>query len=368
MNNKTTTYIQQLYQEEQLRLIEEKWNSFDEYEKVIVVEMLKALHPNKTKLINESKWYNTLGDIVGIFDPTGIVDIVNGISYWRQGDKLYAILSFISAIPGLGDVIAKPVVGILKMGGQGVKAFRTATIAGDAVKIGETAAKMGGPINKLVQTSPKWGEKLIAGLYASIGRVPLLGKRTVKLIEEFINLFINGSKTMKSSEEMLKMAAKAGEGLSMAEKASVMEKLAKESRFTGFRNFGTGKNSYMKYMASDASLWQKLNAGMPRLFGGNPATRSLMRRTKWYFGLLSTLGFNDYVDPEELIKQTPNIEQKINEYNKTPQAQSYFASDFGDTQMGGQQPTQQPQQTTQSTNNKIMGKDPFEMLLGSIFM
>ena len=311
MNNKTTTYIQQLYQEEQLRLIEEKWNSFDEYEKVIVVEMLKALHPNKTKLINESKWYNTLGDIVGIFDPTGIVDIVNGISYWRQGDKLYAILSFISAIPGLGDVIAKPVVGILKMGGQGVKAFRAATIAGDAVKIGETAAKMGGPINKLVQTSPKWGEKLIAGLYASIGRVPLLGKRTVKLIEEFINLFINGSKTMKSSEEMLKMAAKAGEGLSMAEKASVMEKLAKESRFTGFRNFGTGKNSYMKYMASDASLWQKLNAGMPRLFGGNPATRSLMRRTKWYFGLLSTLGFNDYVDPEELIKQTPNIEQKI---------------------------------------------------------
>jgi hypothetical protein len=368
MNNKTTTYIQQLYQEEQLRLIEEKWNSFDEYEKVIVVEMLKALHPNKTKLINESKWYNTLGDIVGIFDPTGIVDIVNGISYWRQGDKLYAILSFISAIPGLGDVIAKPVVGILKMGGQGVKAFRAATIAGDAVKIGETAAKMGGPINKLVQTSPKWGEKLIAGLYASIGRVPLLGKRTVKLIEEFINLFINGSKTMKSSEEMLKMAAKAGEGLSMAEKASVMEKLAKESRFTGFRNFGTGKNSYMKYMASDASLWQKLNAGMPRLFGGNPATRSLMRRTKWYFGLLSTLGFNDYVDPEELVKQTPNIEQKISEYNKTPQAQSYFASDFGDTQMGGQQPTQQPQQTTQSTNNKIMGKDPFEMLLGSIFM
>lgn len=363
----TTTYIQQLYREEQLRLIEEKWNSFDNYEKIIVVEMLKTIYPEKSKLINESKWYNTLGDIVGIFDPTGIVDIVNGISYWRQGDKLFAILSFISAIPVLGDVIAKPVVGVLKLGGEGVKMFKSATIAGDAVKIGEAAAKVGGPIEKMVKTAPKWGEKLIAGLYASIGRVPLLGKRTVKLIEEFINLFINGSKTMKSSEEMLKMAAKAGEGLSMAEKSAVLEKLAKESKFTGFRNYGTGKNSYMKYMTSDASFWQKLNAGMPRLFGGNPATRSLIRRTKWYFGLLTTLGFSDYVDPEELVKKTPNIEQKISEYNKTPQAQSYFASDFGDTQMGPQpqQPTQQP---TQSGDMKIMGKDPFEMLLGSIFM
>lgn len=364
----TTKYIQQLYKEEQIRLLDEKWNSLEDYEKTIVVEMLKTIYPEKSKLINESKWYNTLGDIVGIFDPTGIVDIVNGISYWRQGDKFFAILSFISAVPGFGDVIAKPIVGLLKMGGQGVKAFKAATLAGDAVKIGEAAAKAGGPIEKMVKTAPTWGQKLIAGLYASIGRVPLLGKRTVKLIEEYVNLFINGSKTMKSSEEMLKMAAKAGEGLSMAEKASVMEKLAKESRFTGFRNYGTGKNSYMKYMASDASFWQKLNAGMPRLFGGNPATRSLMRRTKWYFGLLSTLGFSDYVDPEQLIKQTPNIEQKISEYNKTPQAQSYFVSDFGDTQMGVQQPTQQPQQPTQTSGSKIMGKDPFEIMLGSIFM
>ena len=90
----TTKYIQQLYQEEQFRLMEEKWNSLEQHEKIIVVEMLKTIYPEKSKLINESKWYNTLGDIVGIFDPTGIVDIVNGISYWRQGDKFFAILSF----------------------------------------------------------------------------------------------------------------------------------------------------------------------------------------------------------------------------------------------------------------------------------
>jgi hypothetical protein len=27
--------------------------------------------------INESEWYNTIGDIVGIIDPTGVVDLVN---------------------------------------------------------------------------------------------------------------------------------------------------------------------------------------------------------------------------------------------------------------------------------------------------
>ena len=39
----TTTYIQQLYREEQLRLIDEKWNSLEDYEKTIVVEMLKTI-------------------------------------------------------------------------------------------------------------------------------------------------------------------------------------------------------------------------------------------------------------------------------------------------------------------------------------
>ena len=49
--------------------------------------------------INESEWYNTIGDIVGIIDPTGVVDLVNGVSYWNQGDKLFALLSWISVVP-----------------------------------------------------------------------------------------------------------------------------------------------------------------------------------------------------------------------------------------------------------------------------
>ena len=41
----TTKYIQQLYQEEQFRLMEEKWNSLQDHEKIIVVENLST-NPN----------------------------------------------------------------------------------------------------------------------------------------------------------------------------------------------------------------------------------------------------------------------------------------------------------------------------------
>jgi hypothetical protein len=71
----------------------------------------------KTVTINESEWYNTVGDILGIVDPTGVVDLVNGISYFSQGDHLFGLLSIISVIPYAGDVVAKPVMGALKIGG-----------------------------------------------------------------------------------------------------------------------------------------------------------------------------------------------------------------------------------------------------------
>ena len=52
---------------------------------------------------------NTIGDVMGIFDPTGIIDIVNSISYWKQGKKTFALLSLLSAIPG-ADFVTKPFV------------------------------------------------------------------------------------------------------------------------------------------------------------------------------------------------------------------------------------------------------------------
>jgi hypothetical protein len=87
----------QLSKQNEMKLAEEKWNKFTDEEKQFVVEFLKAAHPKKSQLIKEH-WLNTLGDIVGIFDPTGVVDLVNGISYLTQGEHLFGFLSIISAI------------------------------------------------------------------------------------------------------------------------------------------------------------------------------------------------------------------------------------------------------------------------------
>ena len=129
--------------------------------------------------INESEWYNTLGDIAGIFDPTGIIDLANGVSYWNQGDKLFALLSWVSVIPYVGDVLAKPVVGVLKVGGKATRAFKGAVVAGDAVKIAETAKVAGGPIAKMVEKAPTWGGRLLEILKTAIGKVPGIGKPLV---------------------------------------------------------------------------------------------------------------------------------------------------------------------------------------------
>ena len=57
----------------QINDLTEKWEGLTRGEKIFVVEVMKTLYPEKTKLLSESKWYNTVGDIAGIFDPTGVV-------------------------------------------------------------------------------------------------------------------------------------------------------------------------------------------------------------------------------------------------------------------------------------------------------
>lgn len=312
--------IGQIYEEERLKIINEKWSKLSGKDRTFVLEFLKALYPEKAILVTESRWYNTLGDIVGIFDPTGVVDIINGISYWRQGDKLYAVLSWVSAIPYLGDVIAKPVVGVMKLGGGAAKAFKAATLTGDAVKIGRAAKNAGGPIAKMVEKAPSWGEKLVSFLRSSVGRVPGLGKGLVNTIEEYVKIFSGASKEMKASGEIVtKLASKAEKtALTKSEKELLAKEIEKQGTFRGFRDYkGEGQSFMAKYFSG----------GMGRLWG-NRATRSLMRRTKWYLGLLDFLGVANFVGPDELEDQYPDIDQKVKEYSQTPQAQQYAQQEF----------------------------------------
>lgn len=323
----------EIYLEEKIKIFEKKWIGLKKVDRQFVIEFLKVLYPEKTKLLNEAKWYNTLGDIAGIFDPTGAIDVVNGISYWRQGDKLFAILSWISVIPYLGDLIAKPVIGAFKIGGKATRAFKSAVAAGNATKMAGIANKSGGVLKIFLEKVPQWGTTLIKMLKKVVNKFPAI-RQLIPLVEEYIVLFKNASSQVKLVGTEVKGTSKA---------------------LRGYKDVG---NNWFKYMKSDAPLWHKLNAGSFRLLGGNPATRSLMRRSKWYLGLLDTLGIVDTkISPEELEKKVPDFENKLNEYNKSDEAQKNIEQDMEQ---------EQSSQTTQSyTENKP--EEPKKSLANDLF-
>lgn len=366
--NELKEKLVQIYKEEQLNYINEKWNKLSGKDRTFVIETLKSLYPKKSYLLKESRWYNTVGDIVGIFDPTGIVDLVNGISYWRQGDKLFAILSWISVLPILGDIIAKPVIGALKLGGDSIKMFKTAAAAGDAVKVAEAAKSAGGPVAKFVTETPKWSTTLLSKLGGS-GKV---SGGMMKGVSDYVKVFEDAGKVMKTEKTALKQgaetikavkdASKIGKGLKIEKPLTAAEKtelsvLAKQNPVRIFRDFGTGKNSWLSFMKSDASLGAKFNAGVPRIFGGNPATRSLMRRTKFYAGFLDWLGIGNFVGPEELENIYPDAAKQYEQYAQLPEAQKLWAQD-----MGGNVPPPSSTVDTSGLSSSLGGIDPVTSL------
>ena len=344
--------VNEIYKEEQVKVLNEMWSNLKKSDKIFVLEFLKVLHPEKSKILSEARWYNTIGDIAGIFDPTGAIDLMNGISYWKQGDKLFAILSWVSVIPLLGDVLAKPVIGLFKIGGKGIRLFKEAALAGDAVRIAETAGKSGGVVSKFVAESPSWGSKLITMLRNGAQKFPVI-KRFLGLIEEYVKVFVNAGKRMKTGPGII------GKLLGRGEKKTLID------TFRGFRDYGGFKNSYFKYISSkDVGLWKKFTAGVPHLLGGNPATRSLMRRSKWYLGLLDTLGIVDSkTTPDEILAKYP---EKIKEYNNTETAQKNWSEDFG----GGETeetPTPTVNKTEKGSTESGSNVNPFDVFAKSIF-
>jgi hypothetical protein len=335
----------EIYKEEQIKILEEKWSKTSESDKLFVIEFIKQLYPEKSKMISESKWYNTVGDILGFFDPTGVVDILNGISYWRQGDKLFAILSWISAVPIIGDVIGKSVMGLFKMGRSGAKLFKKAALAGDFVKMGEIAAK-GGPLKGLLSKVTQWAPKILEPLKKLIGKVPFVGTGFVKMVDDYIKLFKDASRSMDQGAQVAtyltkKMATKT---LTDIEKKTLKKAIEQATTFRGFRDF-TGKGGFA--------------AGMGRLWG-NRGTRGLMRRTRWYLGLLDYIGLGNFVGPEELEQKVPDIESKINEYNKTAEAENNIKQDLGSEYVTQQEPSVPP--PTEPSKGKEVAKDLFSMV------
>jgi hypothetical protein len=337
------------YQEERKSLFEEKYNSLDNNAKEIFHELYESVYGTKFQNINEN-WLNTVADVVGIFDPTGLVDIANGISYLYQGDTFFGILSMVSAIPYVGDAVAKPIL-LMGRGSKIVQATNKATKLAKAGKVTEAnklisqVANYNSLTRKFFGSIRNWAPKL----KSMVDKIPG-GKLSAGLrgtIKDAISLFEKVGSGAQKSAAIARRAA--GKSLTKTETLNVLKQMEKaiQSDARLFRDFGGASAKGLKGMKNFKM------SGMPRLFG-NKAIRSLVIRTKFWAGFLDWLGLANFVGPDELKKEMGDeFDKKFNEYSQTDEAQQNWDSEFGGTDIP--QDEQQPQE--KQTDYGQMGKD-----------
>lgn len=382
-----------LKREKVIQEIHEKWQTISKTQKLFVLEYLKVLHPHKEKQLNEvikkvksnqlnEAWYNTVLDVVGWLDPTGIADTLNGVIYLTQGEYLFGFLSFVGAIPYAGDVVAKPIMYALKAGKPSAKALNGVmklSKAGKPVEAATELAKLsasGGLIGWFTKQMGKLAPKLEELIKAMPGGV-LKGFKNTLL--EWIDLFKKGA---TSSKAVRNQAADLAKGIEGVKAGGAVVRLSKKEQIKRLENLiqlsKQTPGMFSGYRTGNKILsWKTFWGGMPQLMGRNRSVRALMRKTKWYLGLLDFLGIANFVGPDELQQQLGDskFEQSIGEYNNTDQAKQYAQEDFGSEAAaqdflnrqasGTSQSTTQPdtQSTTQSSAKPTL--DPLSWLLQS---
>jgi hypothetical protein len=350
----------------QQEILEEIWNNLSDKDKVAVLSLCNDLLPKKSKNLNESQWYNTVGDILGIFDPTGVIDLANGISYINQGDYLFGFLSMISVIPYVGDVLAKPVMGAMKIGKPAVKTLDNAlklSKAGknvEALNILKTLSAEKGVVGNFVRGSGSWTPKL----KSAVDNVPggVLTRRTRGIIGQWIDLF-----TQAGTKGKVLKAETSG----LVKNWSKISDVQKIENIKNLRKLADSSNIFKGYKNANPTLWSGLAGGVPRIWG-NRSVRSLMRRTKWYLGFLDFLGLGNWVGPDELDTQLGQqvVNQKLGEYTQTQQSQQYFNDEFGGQtpestgQEGAEEISTPTELLTKNTSN--INIDPVGYLIKSL--
>ena len=326
---------------------------------IIITERQLALitEQQRSKNVNESTWGNTVADIVGIVDPTGIVDFGNAISYFYQGDHLFGLLSLISAIPYAGDVVAKPVMGALKIGSAATKELKGALKLAELGKTVEASASLAklaespGIVGKFLQSAKTWAPKVSSKVEMLPGGLLKGFKNTIldylKLLE---NAGVKSGTFQKYAGDLAKNLSKIAKP---AENVKALQNMLKQEKiFTGLTKKGPLSKVFL--------------GGAPRLFG-NREMRVLMRRTKWWLGLLDYMGFGNYVGPEELQNMVGNEElmSKMNEYNQTNEAKRNAESDFPGN--FGQEQTSASSNSSSGGMLTPSGGDPIQGWLSNIF-
>jgi hypothetical protein len=168
-------FFTQILKEEQINFIQEKVSSMSALEKELMFEYFKAVNPKIKNVLMEQRWWNTLGDWIGMADPSGTVNVVNGLDYLRQGDEIMGIVNLIVGVPVFGK-FALPLLAEMKLGGSLLKALEAAKTSGQFAQVG----KKFGLFGKILKYTGKIGAWLIKW----VSKVPGL-KWIAKIIDKF---------------------------------------------------------------------------------------------------------------------------------------------------------------------------------------
>ena len=342
---------------------------FTEDQLIVIKKSIIAEKKYETKdLINEAQWYNTVMDVLGIIDPTPIIDIINSTSYFIQGDTLFGVLTIVGAIPYAGDFVAKPVLGALKIGGPSVKALESAIKLSKGAAVGSKEYKAAAATIEKLAKEPG----VIGGFLQKMGGS--FGDKVIKTIDEIPAGPFKGMKnTIKSYFELLSNAGK--KSVMFQKRAGVLARSFQKSTAT-VKDVELLKN-YLKTQKvfNPATLTKPgfftnvFFGGIPRLFR-SPAQRRLrilMQSTKWWLGFLDYVGLGNWVGAEELAKKMgdENFMKKVDEYNQTPEAKQNFEEQFGSERTEGQTDNQQ---SNSSSTNSTPNLDPLAKFLRNLVM
>jgi hypothetical protein len=337
-------------------------------------ETYRPSEDTEQETLNEA-WYNTAMEVLGLADPTGIVDIVNGISYFVQGDMLFGVLSIVSAIPYAGDAVAKPVMGALKLGSKSTKALQS------ALKTAQTAAKgskqydaaldtlrvlskESGPVGKFLQAAggaTGWAQK-VNKVLDMIPLGPFKGMKNALM--DYITLLGRAGEKSVGLQSRLKVLLQAPSPANLTRNIPEIQKFLKTSKI--FDAAALSKPGFLS---------QTFFGGIPRLFRSSDGRRLriLMQSTKWWLGFLDYIGLGNYVGVEEISKKMGDKEfiKKLEEYQSTPQSKEYFDQEFPEESQGQEsqqsQPSQ-PQNTEANSSSNREVNDPLAKFLRNLLL
>lgn len=351
----TESQYQHISSEERIQSIKNIFENLSGEDKNIIFEKINLIHSNK--LLTEAEWWNTVGDILGFFDPTGAIDLVNGLDYVRQGDYFFGFLSLISVIP-FADFLTKPLMGMSKVSktrkgiDAALKIAKNAKTSEDmlsAQKILRQTAEINPDLTKLMGKSSSWGSKLKQTIDVVPNSIATSGLK--KTLNNWIDLFTHASTQKTNVKAIIGNLAKnvKPDPKTAAKLVADLKKL----------KTATSKGPLSTFQLKDPDFMVKwFWPGFTIRSSRGRHIIGMMRRTKFYAGLLDYMGVANFVGPEELVNTqgADNVDAKLKEFANTPLGKEYYAQDLQSV------PDQQSQTGSDKTTTQTpqVSKDPID--------